>query len=98
MKDYKKLPPPKSITEVKHLKSTTTSQPTVDTTMSGHKKLLAKSICDHVQSCPVTYNQLIIATEDTTKIIRLLSDALARNSMLYRQIALSHLTIEVSQY
>jgi hypothetical protein len=63
--------------------------------VNEHKDQIARNIGYYTQACPSLYTKLIQANEDTTKIIRLLSDAFARNAAIYKDLAIAHVAIEV---
>ena len=84
-----KLPTPASVFEIRQLRGTAT------TGLSDQKLALATNVRNYTETCQTLYAQLLLANEDTTKVMRLLADALARNADIYRQMAIVHANIEV---
>ena len=92
MKEMDKAQPPQSISEIRHLKSMAI------TALTPNKTSLATEIFNFSQNCPRLYKELLISTSDTSKIMRILSDSLAKNASIYKQLAVQYSFIQVTHY
>jgi hypothetical protein len=88
-KDITKAPGIKMLSEIKHFDGKANLK------LSDHKLDLTKNIGRYVQNCQGLYTKLLLATEDTAKLMRLLSDSLSRNAAIYKELAVLHAQIEV---
>ena len=88
-KDITKLPAPKTVFEMKHLKGK------ADAEVNEHKIRLCRNIGVYSQGGQNLYIQLLASTNNTVKVMQLLSDSLARNADLFKQVGLAHAMIEV---
>ncbi len=89
VKAISKLPAPRNVSLIKSLEGQ------ADTTLNSHKKMLANAVRLHAQNTPTIYHNLIVSMTDTSKIVKRLTDALARDANLCRMMSLSYASIEV---
>lgn len=90
-KELTKIPAPKNILEHKHFKGV------AQTGLSDKKLDVARNIGLYTQACQNLYAKIIVATDDTVKLIKLVSDAFARNAELFKEIAAIHSEIESAE-
>jgi hypothetical protein len=88
-KDLVKVPSPKDPQDIGHLGGQTSVGVTAE------KVLAQRGISSWVPSCQGLYDKLIKANEETVKIMRALVESYNKQSEIYKELALSHASIEV---
>jgi len=88
-KEFTKMAVPKNFADIKHFGGK------CDIQFDERKIKLAKNIVNYMTNGQATYQQIVTAVDSTTKIILLLSDALARNADLFKHFSLLHADVEV---
>jgi hypothetical protein len=88
-KELGKLPGPKSLLDVKHLAGV------AQVGIAPDKIATSQRIGQFIPQCQGLYDQMMKATEDRIRIMRVLSEAYAREADIYKELALAHTAINV---
>jgi hypothetical protein len=90
-KEFQKMPGPKNYLEHKHMPGKT------PTGLTFKKLEVANNLGNYTQDCLSLYNKIIVATDDTVKLMRCVSDAFVRNAELFKDMAILHSKIDSTE-
>ncbi len=88
-KELTKIAPAKTVLDIKHFGAK------ANVSVTAEKVVASQKIANFVPLCQTVYDKLAKATEDRIKVMRVLSEAYAREADIYRELALAHATVNV---